>query len=96
MARHRKSSLYGRGMAGFDEFIQEKKFHIIMRSCLLALCFDSTTLFEIAVFLFRFLIFPTTSSLTGKNAGSGDEIFIPICFREFFVEYVPVSLKCVS
>ena len=55
-----------------------------MRSCLLALCFDSTTLFEIAVFLFRFLIFPTTSSLTGKNAGSGDEIFIPICFREFF------------
>ena len=24
MARHRKSSLYGRGIAGFDEFIPEK------------------------------------------------------------------------
>ena len=28
-----------------------KKSHITLRSCLLALCFDPTTLFEIAVFL---------------------------------------------
>ena len=48
MARHRKSSLYGRGIAGFDKFIQ-KKSHITLRSCLLALCFDPTTLFETAV-----------------------------------------------
>ena len=51
MAPHRKSSLYGRGIAGFDEFIIPKKSHITLRSCLLALCFDPTTLFEIAVFL---------------------------------------------
>ena len=48
MARHRKSSLCGRDLAGFDEFIQ-KKSHITLRSCLLALCFDLATLFEIAV-----------------------------------------------
>ena len=49
MARHRKSSLYGRGIAGFDKFIQ-KKSHITLRSCLVALCFDLTTLTEIAVY----------------------------------------------
>ena len=27
MARHRKSSLYGRGIASFDEFIQKKNPH---------------------------------------------------------------------
>ena len=27
MARHRNSSLYGRGIAGFDEFIPEKVPH---------------------------------------------------------------------
>ena len=40
---------YGRGIADFDEFIQ-KKSHITLRSCLVALCFDPTTLIEIAVF----------------------------------------------
>ena len=30
---------YGRGIADFDEFIQ-KKSHITLRSCLVALCFD--------------------------------------------------------
>ena len=66
MARHRKSSLYGGGITGFDEFTQ-KKSHITLRSCLLALCFDLTTLFEIAVYrearklhIFNFL-FPAPS-----------------------------------
>ena len=40
---------YGRGIADFDEFIQ-KKSHITLRSCLIALCFDPTTLIEIAVY----------------------------------------------
>ena len=41
---------YGRGIADFDEFIQ-KKSHITLRSCLVALCFDPTTLIEIAVYV---------------------------------------------
>ena len=49
MARHGNSSLYGQWIAGFDEFIQ-KKSHITLRSCLLALCFDPTMLIEIAVY----------------------------------------------
>ena len=51
MARHHKSALYGRGIAGFDEFIQRKKSHITLRFCLVAFCFDPTTLIEIAVYL---------------------------------------------
>ena len=47
MARHRNPSLYGRGIADFDEFIHKKNPNL--RDCLLALCFDPTTLFEIAV-----------------------------------------------
>ena len=77
MARHRKSSLYARGTAGFDEFIQKKKSHVTLRPCLLAFCFDPTTLFELAAynetlnvcshgklgsFVFpQVLIFPSTS-----------------------------------
>ena len=49
MARLRCSSLNGRGIADFDEFIH-KKFHIILRSCLEAFYFDPTTLIEIAVY----------------------------------------------
>ena len=49
MARRRRSSLNGRGMAGFDGFIY-KKSHITLRSWLLALSFDPTTLIEIAVY----------------------------------------------
>ena len=49
MARLRCSSLNGRGIADFDEFIH-KKFPIILRSCLEALYFDPTTLIEIAVY----------------------------------------------
>ena len=49
MARHRISSLDGRGTADFDEFIH-KKIHRIFRSCLIALFFDPTTLIEIAVY----------------------------------------------
>ena len=48
MTRHRRSSLYGRGIAGFDEFIR-KKSHMTLRSRLLALCFNPTTLIEIAI-----------------------------------------------
>ena len=48
MARHRISSLEGRGIADFDELIH-KKIHRILRSCLTALYFDQTTLIEIAV-----------------------------------------------
>ena len=48
MARHRRTSLYEWGMADIDECIQ-KKSHIILRSCLVALCLDPTTLTEIAV-----------------------------------------------
>ena len=48
MAHHRRSSLKGRGIADFDEFIQ-KNSHITLRSCLVVLCFDPTTLIEIAV-----------------------------------------------
>ena len=50
MARLHCSSLNGRGIADFDEFIH-KKFPIILRSCLEALYFDPTTLIEIAVYL---------------------------------------------
>ena len=49
MARLRCSSLNGRGIADFDEFIH-KKFPIILRSCLEALYFDPTTLIETAVY----------------------------------------------
>ena len=49
MARHRISSLDGRGIADFDELIH-KKVHRILRSCLTALYFDLTTLIEIAVY----------------------------------------------
>ena len=48
MARHRISSLDVRGIADFDELIHEK-IHRILKSCLIALYFDSTTLIEIAV-----------------------------------------------
>ena len=48
MAPHRISSLDGRGIADFDELIH-KKIHRILRSCLVALYFDPTTLIEIAV-----------------------------------------------
>ena len=48
MARHRISSLDGRGIPDFDELIH-KKIHRILRSCLTALYFDPTTLIEIAV-----------------------------------------------
>ena len=50
MARHRTASLDRRGIADFDELIH-KKIHRILRSCLIALYFDSTTLIEIAVHL---------------------------------------------
>ena len=40
---------YGGGIDDFDEFIQ-KKSHVTLRSCLVALCFDPTTLIEIAVY----------------------------------------------
>ena len=56
MTRHRRSSLYGRGMANFDECIQ-KKSHKTLRSCVVALCFDSTTLTEIAVYFNKVLRF---------------------------------------
>ena len=49
MARHRISSLDGRGIADFDELIH-KKIHRILRSSLTALYFDPTTLIEIAVY----------------------------------------------
>ena len=49
MARLRCSSLNGRGIADFDEFIH-KQFPIILRSCLEALYFDPSTLIEIAVY----------------------------------------------
>ena len=42
MARHRRSSLNGRGMADFSEFIHNNPI-------VLVLCFDPTTLNEIAV-----------------------------------------------
>ena len=48
MARQRRSSLNGCGIAEFDEFII-KNSHITLRSCLIAFCFDPTTLIEIAV-----------------------------------------------
>ena len=48
MARHRRSSLNGRGIADFDELII-KNSHITLRSCVIAFCFDPTTLIEIAV-----------------------------------------------
>ena len=48
MARDRISSLDGRGIADFDELIR-KRIHRILRSCLIALYFDATTLIEIAV-----------------------------------------------
>ena len=50
MARHHKCSLYGRGIAWFSWIYLETKSHITLRSCLLALCFDLTTLIEIAVY----------------------------------------------
>ena len=49
MARHRKSSLYGRGIAGFHEFIQKKVPHnlaVLSSSFML----DPTMLIEIAVY----------------------------------------------
>ena len=49
MVRQRRSSLNGRGIADFDEFII-KNSHITLRSCLIAFCFDPTTLIEIAVY----------------------------------------------
>ena len=49
MAHHRISSLDGRGIADFDELIH-KKIHRILRSCLIALYFDPTTLIKIAVY----------------------------------------------
>ena len=48
MARHRIFSLDRRGIADFDELIHAK-VHRILRSCLIALYFDPTTLIEIAV-----------------------------------------------
>ena len=44
------SSLDGGGIADFDELIR-KKIHRILRSCLIALYFDPTTLIEIAVYI---------------------------------------------
>ena len=46
MARHRISSLDGRGIGDFNELIHKK----IHRSCLIALYFDPTTSIEIAVY----------------------------------------------
>ena len=48
MARHCISSLDGQGIADFDELIH-KEIHRILRSCLIVLYFDPTTLIEIAV-----------------------------------------------
>ena len=50
MARHHKIFTVpdGRGIASFHELIR-RKYHITLRSCLLAFCFDTTTLIEIAV-----------------------------------------------
>ena len=52
MARQHRSSLNGRGIADFDEFII-KNSHIILRSCLIAFCFDPTTLIEIAAYVIQ-------------------------------------------
>ena len=49
VARHRRSSLNRPGIPDFDEFIH-KKIHITLRSCLIVLYFDPTTLIEIAVY----------------------------------------------
>ena len=49
MARHRISSLDGRGIADFNKRIR-KKIHRILRPCLTALYFDLMTFIEIAVY----------------------------------------------
>ena len=41
MDRHRRSSVNGRSIVDFDEFIH-RKLHIILRSCLIVLYFDPT------------------------------------------------------
>ena len=48
MAHHRRFSLAVRGKADFDELIH-KKIRVTLRSCLIALYFDPTTIIEIAV-----------------------------------------------
>ena len=63
MARHRISSLDRRGIADFDELIH-KKIRRILRSCLIALYFDPTTLIEIAVNRLGFRSLMVSSNLS--------------------------------
>jgi len=49
ITRHRRTSLYGRGTADFDE-CKQKKSYITLWSCLVALCLDPITLTEIGVY----------------------------------------------
>ena len=67
VARHRKSSLYGQGIAGFWWIYSEKNpSHITLRSFLLALCFDPTMLIEIAVYPAPSLVSVKVLDMQGK------------------------------
>ena len=67
MTHHRKSSLNGQSIADFDEFIHKKNSHMTLRSCLVALCFDPTTLIEIAVYLYLNMVKQEANFFKGRT-----------------------------